>query len=229
MTPFKPVADGVRIAVRLTPKASRNAIAGMAPSGQGETVLKVMVTAVPEAGKANEALIKLLAKEWGVAKSSISLVAGATDRNKIVHVAGDAADLMARLSHTGITEPNRSLNRPLPEDEDMTKARIIDGKGFALSLRTRIAAQVAALKEAHGLEPGLAVVLVGDDPASQVYVRNKGQATLAAGMRSFEHKLPDTVDQATLVALVERAERATPPSTASWCSCRCRARSTPPP
>ncbi len=103
MTPFKPVADGVRIAVRLTPKASRNAIAGMAPSGQGETVLKVMVTAVPEAGKANEALIKLLAKQWGIAKSSISLVAGATDRNKIVHVAGDAADLMARLSHAGIT------------------------------------------------------------------------------------------------------------------------------
>lgn len=107
MTPFKPVADGVRVAVRLTPKASRNGIAGMAPSGHGadlgETVLKVMVTAVPEAGKANEALIKLLAKEWGVAKSSISLVAGATDRNKIVHVAGDAADLMARLSHGGIT------------------------------------------------------------------------------------------------------------------------------
>ena len=68
MTPFKPVADGVRVAVRLTPKASRNAIAGIAESGQGEAVLKVMVTAVPEAGKANEALIKLLAKEWGVAE-----------------------------------------------------------------------------------------------------------------------------------------------------------------
>ena len=89
----------------------------------------------------------------------------------------------------------------------MTQARIIDGKAFALNLRTRIAGQVATLKEAHGLEPGLAVVLVGDDPASQVYVRNKGQATLAAGMRSFEHKLPDTVDQATLVALVERLNR----------------------
>ena len=101
MTPFKPVADGVRVAVRLTPKASRNAIAGIAEAGQGEAVLKVMVTAVPEAGKANEALIKLLAKEWGVAKSSISLVAGATDRNKIVHVAGDAADLMARLNAAG--------------------------------------------------------------------------------------------------------------------------------
>ena len=102
MTPFKPVADGVRVAVRLTPKASRNAIAGIAPSGEGEAVLKVMVTAVPEAGRANEALIKLLAKQWGVAKSSISLVAGATDRNKILHVAGDAGDLMARLSQSEI-------------------------------------------------------------------------------------------------------------------------------
>ena len=100
MTPFKPVADGVRVAVRLTPKASRNAIAGIAEAGQGEAVLKVMVTAVPEAGKANEALIKMLAKEWGVAKSSISLVAGATDRNKILHIAGDAGDLMARLGQT---------------------------------------------------------------------------------------------------------------------------------
>jgi uncharacterized protein (TIGR00251 family) len=100
LTPFKPVADGVRVAIRLTPKASRNAIAGIAEAGQGESVLKVMVTAVPEAGKANEALIKLLAKEWGIAKSSISLVAGATDRNKILHIAGDAGDLMARLSQT---------------------------------------------------------------------------------------------------------------------------------
>jgi uncharacterized protein (TIGR00251 family) len=100
---FKPVADGVRVAVRLTPKASRNAISGIAESGQGEAVLKVMVTAVPEAGRANEALIKLLAKEWGIAKSSISLVAGTTDRNKILHIAGDPADLMARLSQKDFT------------------------------------------------------------------------------------------------------------------------------
>ena len=100
MTPFIPVADGVRVAVRLTPKASRNAIAGIAEAGRGDAVLKVMVTAVPEAGKANEALIKLLAKEWGVPKSSISLIAGATDRNKILHIVGDAGDLMARLVQT---------------------------------------------------------------------------------------------------------------------------------
>jgi methylenetetrahydrofolate dehydrogenase (NADP+)/methenyltetrahydrofolate cyclohydrolase len=86
----------------------------------------------------------------------------------------------------------------------MTQARIIDGKAFAQNLRDRIATQVATLKASHGLNPGLAVVLVGEDPASQVYVRNKGLATVAAGMRSIEHRLPDTTDQATLIALVEQ-------------------------
>jgi methylenetetrahydrofolate dehydrogenase (NADP+)/methenyltetrahydrofolate cyclohydrolase len=94
----------------------------------------------------------------------------------------------------------------------MSQARIIDGKAFAQNLRDRLALQVADLKSIQGksgesLVPGLAVVLVGENPASQVYVRSKGQATIAAGMRSFEHKLPDTTDQATLVALVERLNR----------------------
>ena len=86
----------------------------------------------------------------------------------------------------------------------MTQARIIDGKAFAQGLRDRIAIQAASLKADHGLTPGLAVVLIGEDPASQVYVRNKGLATVAAGMQSIEHRLPVTTDQATLVALVER-------------------------
>ncbi|UEM20707.1 bifunctional methylenetetrahydrofolate dehydrogenase/methenyltetrahydrofolate cyclohydrolase FolD [Skermanella mucosa] len=89
----------------------------------------------------------------------------------------------------------------------MSQARIIDGKAFAQRLRDRLSLQVAALGEAHGLQPGLAVVLVGENPASQVYVRNKGQATVAAGMRSFEHRLPDSTDQATLIGLVERLNR----------------------
>ncbi|UEM03235.1 bifunctional methylenetetrahydrofolate dehydrogenase/methenyltetrahydrofolate cyclohydrolase FolD [Skermanella rosea] len=89
----------------------------------------------------------------------------------------------------------------------MSQARIIDGKAFARRLRDRLSLQVAALGEAHGLQPGLAVVLVGENPASQVYVRNKGQATVASGMRSFEHKLPDTTDQKTLIGLVERLNR----------------------
>ncbi|MBR9840373.1 MAG: bifunctional methylenetetrahydrofolate dehydrogenase/methenyltetrahydrofolate cyclohydrolase FolD [Rhodobacteraceae bacterium] len=83
-------------------------------------------------------------------------------------------------------------------------ATIIDGKAFAATLREQVAAHVARLKADHGITPGLAVVLVGEDPASQVYVRNKGRQTLEAGMQSFEHKLPAETSEADLLALVER-------------------------
>jgi len=86
----------------------------------------------------------------------------------------------------------------------MSQAQIIDGKAFAAALRERVAAEVAALKAQHGLTPGLAVVLVGEDAASQVYVRNKGEQTLAAGMHSETHRLPADTSQAELLSLVER-------------------------
>lgn len=82
-------------------------------------------------------------------------------------------------------------------------ADIIDGKAFALALRERIAVLSADFAAKAARQPGLAVVLVGDDPASQVYVRAKGKASLAAAMHSFEHRLPDSVAQDDLVALVE--------------------------
>ncbi len=96
--PIDAVSDGVRLALRVTPKASRNAISGLADTASGGKALKVMVTAVPENGKANEAVVKLLAKAWKLPKTSLTVVAGATDRNKIVHVAGDPAELMRRLT-----------------------------------------------------------------------------------------------------------------------------------
>ena len=83
-------------------------------------------------------------------------------------------------------------------------ATIIDGKGFAASLRARIADRVALFADTVGRAPGLAVVLVGEDPASQVYVRSKGKAVLEAGMLGFEHRLPADTDQAALLALVAR-------------------------
>jgi len=86
-------------------------------------------------------------------------------------------------------------------------AALIDGKAFALGLRERVAADVAAFRERAGRAPGLAVVLVGEDPASQVYVRSKGKATVEAGMASFEHKLDAGVSQAELLALVDRLNR----------------------
>ncbi len=72
----------------------------------------------------------------------------------------------------------------------MPEAAIIDGKAFAEALRARIARQAAALEKREGVVPGLAAVLVGDDPASEVYVRNKGKATLEAGMNNWQHRLP---------------------------------------
>jgi methylenetetrahydrofolate dehydrogenase (NADP+)/methenyltetrahydrofolate cyclohydrolase len=83
-------------------------------------------------------------------------------------------------------------------------ASIIDGKAFAQGLRERVAQQVASFRAAAGRAPGLAVVLVGEDPASAVYVRNKHKATIGAGMESFEYKLPADTSQADLIALVDR-------------------------
>jgi methylenetetrahydrofolate dehydrogenase (NADP+)/methenyltetrahydrofolate cyclohydrolase len=83
-------------------------------------------------------------------------------------------------------------------------ARIIDGKAIAAEVRAKVAAEVQRLQAVHGLTPGLAVVLVGENPASAVYVRSKGKQTLEAGMRSFEHKLPESVSEAELLALVQK-------------------------
>jgi methylenetetrahydrofolate dehydrogenase (NADP+)/methenyltetrahydrofolate cyclohydrolase len=80
----------------------------------------------------------------------------------------------------------------------------IDGKIIAAELRGRVAAEVARVKGEHGVTPGLAVVLVGSDPASEVYVRSKHKQTQEAGMASFEHKLPADVAQADLIALVKK-------------------------
>ncbi len=83
-------------------------------------------------------------------------------------------------------------------------ASIIDGKSFAEGLRTRVAEHVARLKTDHGITPGLAVVIVGHDPASQVYVTNKARQTAEVGMASFKHELPEQTSEADLLALVHR-------------------------
>jgi methylenetetrahydrofolate dehydrogenase (NADP+)/methenyltetrahydrofolate cyclohydrolase len=86
-------------------------------------------------------------------------------------------------------------------------ARIIDGKAIAAELRARVAGEVARVRRENGMVPGLAVVLVGNDPASEVYVRNKQTQTQAAGMASFKHKLPADVSQDDLLALIAKLNR----------------------
>ncbi len=86
----------------------------------------------------------------------------------------------------------------------MGDARLIDGKASGAALRLRVAAAAADLKTRHGIVPGLATVLVGEDPASQVYVRSKGKASIEAGLASFEHKLPASTSEAELLALIAK-------------------------
>lgn len=83
-------------------------------------------------------------------------------------------------------------------------AKIIDGKEFAVGVRAKVAVHVARLKEEHGITPGLAVVLVGQDPASEVYVRNKNKSTVEVGMNSYEHKLPADTSEKDLLALIDQ-------------------------
>ena len=92
-SPVSPVAGGVRLRLKVQPRARRNRIAGLVTEADGHQALKVAVTAAPESGAANDAVIALLAKELQLAKSALSLVAGATDRRKIIKLTGDPQQL----------------------------------------------------------------------------------------------------------------------------------------
>jgi uncharacterized protein (TIGR00251 family) len=96
-SPFTAACDGVRVRVRLTPRASASRLVGLVAAPDGSVALKIMVTSAAEDGKANAALIALLARAWRVAKSDVSIVAGASDRRKTVHVAGTASRLLPVL------------------------------------------------------------------------------------------------------------------------------------
>jgi uncharacterized protein (TIGR00251 family) len=95
--PFRVSPDGVRVRLKVAPKSKREQIGGLLDEPDGSKALKVSVTAAPEDGRANAAVIALLAKEWGVAKSAISVVSGATDRRKLVEIRGPSQELLARL------------------------------------------------------------------------------------------------------------------------------------
>lgn len=89
----------------------------------------------------------------------------------------------------------------------MSIAKRIDGKAFAANVRSRVATEIAKIKKNHNLTPGLAVILVGDDPASHVYVRNKAQQTVEVGMASFEHRLDDKTPEADLLELIDKLNK----------------------
>jgi uncharacterized protein len=96
-SPFSPAGDGVRVRLRVQPRARRNAVDGLVAEADGSVALKVAVTQPPEDGKANAAVIALLAKALGLPKSAFAVVAGTADRCKIIHLQGDPARLMQAL------------------------------------------------------------------------------------------------------------------------------------
>jgi uncharacterized protein (TIGR00251 family) len=97
-SPFAVEKGGLRVAVRLTPKAARTGVKGMQPLADGRMALKVTVTAAPEAGKANAALIKLLAKEWRIPGSSLEIAKGRAERQKTILIRGAGEALLPRLN-----------------------------------------------------------------------------------------------------------------------------------
>ena len=99
--PWAAAAGGIALSVRLTPKGGRDAIDGVEQLADGRSVLKVRVRAAPSEGEANEALVRLIAKQLGVAPRDVALAGGATSRVKRLTVAGDAGALMARLEELG--------------------------------------------------------------------------------------------------------------------------------
>src|ERR1700704_4066864 len=100
--------------------------------------------------------------------------------------------------------PRRWRRFPASAREGVMSARIINGKAIAAELRVKVAAEVKRLSAQHGITPGLAVVLAGNNPASESYVGSKAKATKEAGTMSFDHRLPDSVSQAELMALVQK-------------------------
>ncbi|MEG3616855.1 DUF167 family protein [Magnetovibrio sp. PR-2] len=101
---FAASKQGLKLRVRLTPSARRDAIDGIMQNVDGEDVLKASVTQVPEGGKANTALIKLLAKQWKLAKSQLDVVQGQTSRNKVLMVEGDAVELQELIGDWARTQ-----------------------------------------------------------------------------------------------------------------------------
>jgi uncharacterized protein len=96
-SPVTPVADGVRVRLKVQPRARRNRVDGLVAEADGGTALKIAVTAAPESGAANEAVIALLAGEWHMARSALTLVSGATDRRKTIKLTGDPQRLARQL------------------------------------------------------------------------------------------------------------------------------------
>ena len=233
-------ADGLMLTVRLTPRGGRDAIDGIEQLADGRSVLKVRVRAAASEGEANAALVRLIAKTLGVpaarcAAWSPARARGSSGCRSPAPGATLAAALekicASRVMRSSVLVPgsrrdrHRRISAAHHAGGTGMTARIIDGKAIAADLRGKVADAVHRLARDRGIVPGLAVVLVGNNPASEIYVGSKMKMTTGSGMRSFDHRLPATTERSRAAGADRAAQRRSRPSTASWCSCRCRRRS----
>ncbi len=202
MDPWRYSTQGISVALRVTPRGGRDDIDGVETLANGRVVVKVRVRAIAEGGEANRAVTELLAKALGVPKAQ-----GPDAVRRNVAPQADCRRRRSRKTWRGVAKVDGGEAGRIDRQRIEMTARIIDGKIIASELRAAVADEVARVQREHQLTPGLAVVLVGNDPASEVYVRSKHKQTQAAGMASFEHVLPADVAQHDVLALIAELNR----------------------
>ena len=194
-------ADGVRLAVKVTPRAAQSAVQGIEVDSRGQAYLAVRVAAAPDSGKANAALIRLLAKRWRLPASTVRLVAGATRAPQDPPRRRRAGAPLGRARGARAAAPSAGRGAA------MSGARIIDGKAAAAELRAAIKDEAAAFQARHGVPPGLRVLLVGAHPASQAYVRTKARMAQEVGVDGQLITLPEDTGEAALLARIAALNR----------------------
>ena len=197
MDPWRYSTQGISVALRVTPRGGRDDIDGLETLANGRTVRQ-------GAGSRHRRWRRSQSRGDGADREGARGAQG-QGADPLRHDLAPQADCRRRRSRRNSARRLRVADRRQKQRIEMT-ARIIDGKVIASELRARVAGEVARVQREHGLTPGLAVVLVGSDPASQVYVRSKHKQTQAAGMASFEHVLPADVAQDDLLALIAQAQ-----------------------
>src|SRR5262249_17001216 len=212
--PWRIAAGGLVLVIRLTPRGGRDAIDGVAQLPDGASVLKVRVRGGGKRGRGQCGAREAHRQDPRRCRTRREPGCG---RERAAQAAADQRCRGNACRHAGenlrdgvmpFIRPCSEWPRERPRLEGRRRqamtAKIIDGKGIAADLRGKVADAVHRLARDRGIIPGLAVVLLGNSPASESYVASKMKMTVGSGMRSFDHRLPKETSEAELLTLIAR-------------------------